>query len=100
MSGPGIVAAGVALLLGGCGYRAVYGSGTEERYAVVLGECSVAEAVVCDEVAAGVREQLAREGALASGAAHPRVVVEVLRADEASDAWVGPPAGAGGPSAS
>jgi hypothetical protein len=44
----------------------------------------VAEAVAADEVASGVREELAREGALSGGRGYPRVEIEVTRVDEAS----------------
>ncbi len=70
-----------------CGYRAVYGEGGE-RFAVVLVRSLVPDAIASDEVVSGVRETLAREGALASGEGSPRVEVEVLREDEASDGIV------------
>jgi hypothetical protein len=44
----------------------------------------VADAVASDEVVSGVREELAREGALEAGEGYPRVEIEVLRADESS----------------
>jgi hypothetical protein len=44
----------------------------------------VADALVAQEVAAGVREELARAGALEPGDGYPRAEIEVLRADEAS----------------
>ncbi len=53
----------------------------------------VPDVVASDEVAAGVREELARSGALEGGEGYPRVEIEVLRADEASDGL----AASGGP---
>jgi hypothetical protein len=77
----------------GCGYHAVYGGQGSERLHVVLARAAVADAVAADEVASGVREELARDGALAAGEGYPRVEIEVTRLDEASDAIaaVGPP---------
>jgi hypothetical protein len=69
-----------------CGYQPVHGGQAEaERFAVVLASTNVADAVVTDEVLAGVRDELARRGALAAGASYPRCEVEVLRADETSE---------------
>jgi len=70
--------------LASCGYRSVHG-GAAEHLHVVLSESKVPDAVASDEVLAGVREELARGGALASGDGFPRCEVEVLRADEASE---------------
>ncbi len=67
-----------------CGYHAVYG-GETEHLRVVLVRSLVPDAVATDEVVSGVREALAREGALAAGEGYPRVEVEVLRQDEASE---------------
>lgn len=75
----------LAALLAGCGYHAVHGGGSSERFAVVLSRTNVPDVVASDEVVAGVREELARAGALASGEGYPRCEIEVLRADEASD---------------
>jgi hypothetical protein len=88
----------------GCGYHAVYGGGAGERLHVALARAAVASAVAADEVLSGVREELAREGALAPGAggenAYPRVEIEVTRLDEASDAIAAAgPAGARVPAA-
>jgi hypothetical protein len=56
----------------------------------------VADAVASADVVSGVREELAKEGALAAGAGYPRIEVEVLRADEASEGIAAPnDAGAG-----
>ena len=48
----------------------------------------VADAAASDEVAIGMREELAREGALQPGEGWPRAEVEVLRAIEASEGIV------------
>jgi hypothetical protein len=78
-----------------CGYHAVYGGGDTERFHVVLSRSIVADAMAAGEVVSGVREALAKEGALAGGDGYPRVEVEVLRADEASEGIAGPDAGIG-----
>lgn len=68
-----------------CGYHAVHGGGPrppEERCEVELAHAAVPDAVVVDEVLAGVREELARHGALGGSA---RCRVEVLRVDESSE---------------
>jgi hypothetical protein len=79
---------------GGCGYRAVYGSTDEPRLHVKLVRTLIPDVVAGDEVAAGLREELARAGSLAPGEGFPRVEVEVLRADESSE---GIAAGSTGP---
>jgi hypothetical protein len=78
--------AALGLLCAACGYHAVYGGADGERMHVVLARSVVADAVAAGEVVSGVREELAREGALAAGDGYPRVEVEVTRIDEASDA--------------
>jgi hypothetical protein len=84
------VALGLALL--GCGYQPLHGEGATgpgaERLHVVLVGARVADAIASDEVASGVRTTLAKEGSLAPGAGYPRVEIEVLRADEASEGVV------------
>jgi hypothetical protein len=45
----------------------------------------VPDVIASDEVASGVREELAREGALEGGEGWPRVEIEILRADETSE---------------
>lgn len=77
-----------------CGYHAVYGGDATERLHVRLMRSLVPDAVASDEVAAGLREELARAGALDAGEGYPRIEVEVLRSDEASG---GIAAGAAGP---
>jgi hypothetical protein len=87
------------LLLAGCGYHAVAGGAPpSDRFAVVLSHTNVPDAVASDEVLAGVREELARAGALKTGDGYPRCEIEVLRADETSDgiAAVRDPAHGGG----
>jgi len=69
----------------GCGYRALYAQPGEAHFSVVLVRARVADALANDEVVSGVRTTLAREGALSAGTGYPRVEVEVLRADEASE---------------
>lgn len=77
-----------------CGYRAVYGGEGPEPLHVKLVRTLVPDAVASDEVASGVREELARDGALAAGDGFPRVEIEVLREDEVSE---GITAGKSGP---
>ncbi len=72
------------LLAGGCGYQAEYAQRASERFSVVVTEAKNADAIAADEVASGVRDELARRGAL-SGANYPRVEVQVLRQDERSE---------------
>jgi hypothetical protein len=72
------------LLVAHCGYHAVYGEGAEEKLHVRLSRAPVADAAAADEVVSGAREQLAREGALASGDGFPRLEIEVVRIDETS----------------
>ena len=75
----------MAVLSFSCGYRAVYGNGEAERLHVTLSRSLLPYAVASDEVVSGAREELAREGALASGDGYPRIEIEVLRADESSE---------------
>jgi hypothetical protein len=80
---PGALLAAGTLL--GCGYRAIYGGAQTGRLHVVVVRSAVADAPAAGEVAAGMREELAREGMLESGEGYPRAEVEVLRADFASE---------------
>ncbi len=73
------------LVVASCGYVPVHGGAAPEHLHVVLSESKVPDAVASDEVLAGLREELARGGALASGDGFPRCEVEILRADEASE---------------
>ena len=68
-----------------CGYRAVHAGEAPGRLHVVVVRSAVADAIAADEVASGVREELAREGALEAGEGYPRVEIEVLRTDEESE---------------
>ena len=72
------------LALAACGYTPVYGASTEHLGVVVVGS-KVPDAAASDEVAAGVRDELARAGALSAGSGYPRCEIEILRADEASE---------------
>jgi hypothetical protein len=86
---------GLSCLLS-CGYHSVYGGADAERFHVVLLRSLVADAVASREVLSGLRETLAKEGALASGDGYPRVEVEILRSDETSEGISAPnDAGAG-----
>ena len=68
-----------------CGYAPVHTGVAEEHLHVVLSTSRVPDAVASDEVLAGMRDELARGGALAAGDGYPRCEVEILRADEASE---------------
>jgi hypothetical protein len=83
----------LAVLLAACGYHAVYGGRVPSKLRVVLVRTLVPDVVASDEVVAGLREELARAGALESGDSFPRVEVEVLRADEASEGIAAGPTG-------
>ena len=72
-----------------CGYQPLYATPGGEAYHVHLSKNFTASAVVADEVLRGAREELAKEGALASGDGYPRLEIEVLRADETSEGIVG-----------
>jgi hypothetical protein len=84
----------------GCGYRPLHevNAGEASRFHIALVRADVADPTAADEVASGAREELAKEGALAAGEGYPRVEIEVLRADETSDA-VAAAAGAAKPAA-
>lgn len=71
-----------------CGYRPVHGEASSERFSVVLVSSNLPDAVAADEVVAGVRDELARAGALMSGDVYPRCEVEVLRVDEGAEGIV------------
>jgi hypothetical protein len=77
-----------------CGYQSVYAAGPQGKLHVKVVRSLVADAIAADEVASGVREELARAGALEAGEGYPRVEIEVLRSDETSE---GIAAGASGP---
>lgn len=67
-----------------CGYHAVHGGAARERLRPLLGAVTIADAVAAEEVLAGARETLAREGAL-GGAGDPQLVLDVTRIDESAD---------------
>ena len=68
-----------------CGFVPVHGGAGAAPMHVVLSESKVPDAVASDDVLVGVREELARANALASGDGYPRCEVEVLRVDETSE---------------
>src|SRR5271155_184242 len=78
------LAVAALLCLGACGYEPVYGT-HPDALRVKLVRSTVADAVVADEVVSGVREALARSGALAAGEGDPRVEIEVTREGERSE---------------
>lgn len=80
------LAGGFAIAISACGYHSMNAGAGDEHYAVVLASTNVPDVVASDEVVAGVREELAKAGALTAGESYPRCEVEVLRADEAADA--------------
>jgi hypothetical protein len=63
------------LLLSSCGYRAAYGGGARERLHVKLVRTQIPDAIASEEVTAGLRETLARAGALEGGDGFPRIEV-------------------------
>ncbi len=71
-------------VLTGCGYQADYAQRAPERFSVVVTEARNADAIAADEVASGVRDELARRGALSSSN-FPRIEVQVLRQDERAE---------------
>jgi hypothetical protein len=79
--------------LAACGYQPVYAAGPQAKLRVAVVRSLVPDAVAADEVAAGMRDELARAGALQAGEGYPRVEIEVLRADEASEGIVAGPSG-------
>jgi hypothetical protein len=68
-----------------CGYRPLYGGEAPLQLHVRLVRTLIPDAVASDEVASGVREELARDGALRAGDGYPRVEIEVLRESESSE---------------
>src|SRR5215831_5383803 len=97
--GEGLVGLALALgLVSACGYRSLYSGQGGAHLHVVLVRSAVVDAVAADEVVTGLREALARDGSLEPGDGYPRVEVEVLRADEASEG-IAAPTGAAAPAA-
>lgn len=72
------------VLAASCGYREVNAHGPIEAWHVVVTRASIADSLAADEVASGVRDELARAGVLSPGEGWPRVEVEALGEDEAS----------------
>jgi hypothetical protein len=68
-----------------CGYRPLYGGEAPLQLHVRLVRTLIPDAVASDEVASGVREELARGGALKPGDGYPCVEIEVLREGESSE---------------
>ncbi len=70
----------------GCGYRSLHAQqAASEQFAVVGAPPLAGDAALVAEVEAGVRYGLAEMGALRAGRDYPRVVVELLRLDVASE---------------
>lgn len=84
----------LCLALAACGYQPLYASGDHARLHVRLARSFIADSVAADEVVSGVRDALARDGALAAGDGYPRVEVEVLRVDVAGEGIAEAPNGA------
>ncbi len=74
----------VAGLVVSCGYQAVYGGASPGRLHVRVVRNLAPDAI--EEVASGMRELLARAGALAPGEGFPRAEIEILRTEETSEA--------------
>lgn len=75
----------VALALAACGYRPAYGGAApEQRLDVVAAPTHVPNAEALQATLAGVRAELSSAGSLRPGGGYPRVVVELVRVDEAS----------------
>jgi hypothetical protein len=85
--------------IGACGYAPVNSASGTGRLHVKLVRSLVPDAIAADEVAQGVREELARSGALEGGEGYPRVEIEVIRASESSEGVVATPGPAGAPQA-
>ena len=78
-----LAAFGVAIVA--CsGYRVIRTQGSGEAFHVAVVRVLEADALAADEVASGVRDELARAGALTAGEGWPRVEVEVLSAGESA----------------
>jgi len=70
------------VLSASCGYGVLRAQTSSEALHVVVVRALEADALAADEVASGVRDELARASALLPGDGWPRVEIEVLRADE------------------
>jgi hypothetical protein len=77
---------GLLLAMCSCGYHAEYGGSAGTRLHVHLARSLPTDAIASAEVISGMREEFARLGTLEGGDGFPRAEVEVLLADEASEA--------------
>ncbi len=75
-----------AVLASGCGYHSVYAQPAGERLSVQVGQILIPGALAAQSAASGARAELSAAGMLASAAAAPRLVIDVLRVDELSRA--------------
>ena len=73
-----------AVLVAGCGYHSVYAQPDSERLSVQMGQTLIPDALAAQSAASGARSELAASGLLASNGDFPRLVIDVLRVDEAS----------------
>ena len=73
-----------AVLQSACGYHAVYAQPASEQLSVQIGQVLIPEAAAAQAAASGARSELAASGLLASAVNGPRLVLDVLRVDEAS----------------
>jgi hypothetical protein len=80
--------AAIFILACACGYEPLYATPGGDAYHVRLANNRTASAMVAREVVRGVRDTLAKEGALAPGDGFPCIEIEVLRADETSEGVV------------
>ncbi len=75
----------IALVFAGCGYRALYAYPAGERLHVALVRVAIPNSAAGQEVLTGATEELAKQGALASGDGYPRLEIEVTGANETSE---------------
>lgn len=74
-------------LQSGCGYRALYGSSSSEQLSVQVGQVLVPEVLAAQAAASGARAELSAAGRFSQGSQGRegrRLVIDVLRVDEAS----------------
>jgi hypothetical protein len=81
----------LALLVAGCGYRALNATDAGEKLHVSLVRVAIPSGAAGQEVLTGAREELAKLGALASGDGYPRLEIEVTGASETSEGIEVPP---------
>lgn len=75
----------LALVMLGCGYRALNASDAGEKLHVTLARVAIPSGAAGQEVLTGAREELARLGALAPGDGYPRLEIEVTGTSETSE---------------